>query len=517
MTGALLAQLEGSDAQERPLRPYQAAAIEMLRRSLGAGKRRPLLQAPTGWGKTRVAAEIVNSALAKNKRVVFVVPALTLIDQTLEAFFDDGVLDMGVIQGQHMETDWSRPVQIASVQTLARRRYPKADLVLVDEAHRWFEHYAKWMHHPDWERVPFIGLSATPWTKGLGKHYDDLIISATTQSLIEEGYLAPFRVFAPSHPDLAGVKTVAGDYHEGQLATVMNKAPLVADIVETWINRGENRPTLCFGVDRAHAKHIQQRFEAAGIPCGYQDAFTTDAERTQIKRDFHSGALKVVSNVGTLTTGVDWDVRCIILARPTKSEILFVQIIGRGLRTAPGKADCLILDHSDSHLRLGFVTDIQHESFDSGEKGAKKKSEGPLPKECPKCTYLRPARVASCPNCGFKPEVKNKIQSAEGELIELRPNGKERGVPAGYVKLQGRLIPNGEFYGQLKHYARSKNYSEGWAANQYRSKTGTWPNYYRDVADMVVSYEVQSWIKSRQIAWAKSKRKAEAADAPVLG
>jgi superfamily II DNA or RNA helicase len=146
----------------------------------------------------------------------------------------------------------------------------------------------------------------------------------------------------------------------------MDRPELVADVVETWIKRGENRSTLCFAVDRAHAKNLQQQFESAGIRCGYIDAYTDSEERERIADLFHDGTYRVVCNVGCLTTGVDWDVRCIILARPTKSEMLFTQIIGRGLRTADGKDDCLILDHSETHLRLGFVTDIHHESLDEG-------------------------------------------------------------------------------------------------------------------------------------------------------
>lgn len=109
-------------------------------------------------------------------------------------------------------TDGSQPVQVASTQTLQRRKLPTADIVLVDEAHRWFDFYGRWMAMPEWQKVPFVGLSASPWTKGLGTHYDDLIIAATTAELIGKGFLSPFRVFAPAHPDLSKVKTVAGDY-----------------------------------------------------------------------------------------------------------------------------------------------------------------------------------------------------------------------------------------------------------------------------------------------------------------
>lgn len=331
----------------RELRPHQIKAIDGLRSSLKAGFRRPLLFLPTGAGKTRCAGEIVKGARAKGKRVLFVVPAIALIDQTVRSFWAEGITDIGVIQGQHPMTRPEAPVQVASIQTLQRRAIPPFDIVVIDEAHVLFDMLGKWMASETWQKVPFIGLSATPWTKGLGKHYDDLIQVTTTAELIEAGYLSPFRVYAPSHPDLGGVRTVAGDYHEGDLSEAMNKPALVADVVTTWRQRGENRPTFVFAVDRAHAKRLQTEFEKAGINCGYIDAFTKPDEREAMFKRFSAGELRVIASVGCLTTGVDLDVRCIVLCRPTRSEMLYCQIIGRGLRTAANhpvygpKKDCI--------------------------------------------------------------------------------------------------------------------------------------------------------------------------------
>ena len=483
------------------LRPHQSQAIEMLRQSLGSGKRRPVLQAPTGFGKTLVAAAMIEGALAKQKRVIITVPALSLVDQTVEALWDDGVRDVGVIQGTHAMTDWSRPVQVASVQTLQRRPIPQADVVLIDECHRWFDFYARWMMDPAWQGRPFIGLSATPWTRGLGRYFDDLVIAATTQDLIAGEYLSPFRVFAPSHPDLAGVRTVAGDYHEGDLSSVMNDNPLVADVVDTWLRRAQNRSTFCFAVDRAHAKHLQQKFAEAGVSTGYIDANTPIKERGETKRKFHNGDIRVVCNVGCLTMGIDWDVRCIVLARPTKSEILFVQIIGRGLRLAEGKEDCLILDHSDTHLRLGFVTDIHHEVLDDGRARAKPKASDRirLPKECPQCAFLKPPRMSECPACGFKTQAISNIEVSDGELIEVTRRTKCGDVASKDEKAT--------FYAQLRGYAQTRGYSSGWAAHKFREKFDDWPNGFKDVPAMEPTPKVLSWIKSRQIAWAKSKQR----------
>lgn len=472
------------------LRPLQIVALDLLKKSLASGCKRPMLQCPTGFGKTVLASAIVQGALSKGNRVIFCVPAISLIDQTVRSFYADGITDVGVFQGNHELTNPAKPVQIASIQTLSRRRIPHADIVVIDEAHRWFEFYETWMN--SWDRIPFVGLSATPWTKGLGKYYDDLIIAATTEDLIDQGYLSGFRVYAPSHPDLTGVRTVAGDFHEGDLSQAMNKNNLVADIVTTWKQLGEDRPTLCFGVDRAHAKHLQTKFQDSGIPTGYIDAYTDTETREEIRKDFHSGKLKIVCNVGCLTTGVDWDVRCIVLARPTKSEMLFVQIIGRGLRTADGKDDCLILDHSDTHTRLGFVTDIHHEKLDDGKLKPKadRKEREKLPVECSQCTYLKPPKVNKCPACGFAPKKQSQIETEDGELLE--------------IKRKATKAQKQKWYSMLLYIAQDRGYSDGWVSHTYREKFGVWPN---SLSHTVVEpdQEVSNFVKHKLIKFSKRK------------
>lgn len=476
-------------------RPYQREAIHSLKLSLMDGNRRPCLMMPTGAGKSLTAALIVESARAKGKRVCFTVPMISLIDQTVEAFEAEGLHDVGVIQASHPRTDARAPVQVASVQTLARRSFPEVDLVIVDEAHVGSEVIRRWMDQKP--RVPFIGLSATPWRKGMGKEYDALIVGTTTADLIEAGYLAPFRVFAPAHPDLSGVKIRAGDYDDAELSAVMQDGKLVADVVGNWLEHGEGRPALCFAVDRAHAKHLQRKFASAGVSAAYVDAYTDAVERKLIMDRFHSGEVKVVCNVGVLTTGVDWDVRCIILARPTRSEMLFVQMVGRGLRTAPGKTDCLIFDHSDTTLRLGFVTDIHHESFIEGKAAQKAEREQPtpLPKECPKCSYLKPAKVGECPACGFKPEKSGEIETGDGELVQIK--GKART----YTREEKQL-----WYSGLLGYCQQKGKAKGFAAHTYRERFGVWPKGL-DETPMPPPEEVQNFIRSKLIRFAKRRAK----------
>jgi DNA repair protein RadD len=483
---------------------FQVSALDAVKASLRAGHRRVMLKLPTGGGKTVIGANIIASAREKGSRVLFVVNAISLVDQTVEKFWQAGIRSIGVTQGNHEMTDARQPVQVCSIQTLMRRDIPPADLVIIDEAHNWFRFYGEWMADPAWEKIPFIGLSATPYTKGLGKYYTDLVIASSTQELIDKGFLSPFKVFAPGlKADLSKVRELAGDYHEGDLAEAMNQPELVADVVKTWLEFSltfGRRPTLCYAVDCAHARKLQEQFLAAGVPCAYMDADTEIEERREIGDKFARREIEVVSNVGVLTTGIDWDVRCLIIDRPTKSKILFQQIIGRGLRTAPGKDFCLILDHSPTHSKLGYVTDVdeQNQELDGGVKkpSQTKPKKERVPTECPKCHYLRPIHSRACPNCGFIPVEKkeSEIENAEGELAEF--GGKKEK----FSKEQ-----KAAFYGELLTYCDRKGYKPGWAAAKFKDKFGTWPNAYRAAEWREPTAETLSWIRSRNIAWAKRK------------
>jgi DNA repair protein RadD len=494
-----------------PLRDHQQRAIDGLRASLATGHRRPLLQAPTGAGKTVIAAHLLAMMHERGKRLCFVVPSLSLVDQTFDRFVANGIPagDMGVMQGNHPWRRPGAPIQIATAQTLARRDLPDSDVVIVDEAHVRHKIIPEWMAL-DPQRI-FIGLSATPWAVGMGKLYDDLVKPTSTAELIENGFLSRFKVFAPSHPDLTGIKTVAGDYHEGELGERMSDAKLIGDIVETWLLKGRGRPTLAFCVTRAHAATLQQRFEAVGVACGYCDANTEREARDQLGRDLAAGKLEVIVNVGTLTTGVDWDVRCIILARPTKSEMLFVQIIGRGLRTAEGKDHCVILDHSDTHLRLGMVTDIDADVLDDGTQTAKearkRKPKLALPKECPSCAGLIPALVTECPCCGAAAPRPMGPREGEGDLVEI--GGRK--VPTGSVIDVLRTLPKAELHGMLVHVAEARGKKLGWAAYAYKDVHGVWPRA-KWAHPVPPDPLVLSWLKHRAIRWAKAQEAKRAVE-----
>jgi DNA repair protein RadD len=491
-----------------PLRPLQAKALDLLKGSIRSGSKRIVIQAPTGYGKTILAAHIAAGALGKGNRAAFTVPMLSLIDQTFERFVANGIDpgSMGVMQGNHPWRRAHAPLQICSVQTLDRRGWPEGlGLVMVDECHVRYRAIDRWMAaRPD---LLFVGLSATPWARGMGDHWQELLIPATIGELIEQGWLSKFRVFAPSHPDLSGVKEVAGDYHEGQLSEVMSADVLVADVVQNWLDNGEGRSTLCFAVDRAHAAKLHGDFESVGVSSAYVDGETETEERKAILSRFQRGEVKVIVSIGTMTTGVDVDCRCIVLARPTKSELLYVQMIGRGLRTANGKDDCLIFDHSDTTQRLGFVTEIHHAQLrtaarDKAEK--QRREEGgeraaPKPRECAACHRLVPAGIRACPSCGAIPQRASKVETVDGELVEF---GEAKAKKAKRDKFDEAL-----FFAQLKGFAIEKNYKPGWAAQKFKERTGVWPNgaHVKDIAPASCGPEVRSWIRSRQIAWAKSK------------
>jgi DNA repair protein RadD len=485
----------------RPLRPHQARALEDLRRSLLAGHRRPMLMAPTGFGKTLTAAHIIQHALDKGKRVAFTVPSINLIDQTLTAFEAEGIHCLGVLQGAHPRTDHEAPVQICSVQTLTRRKRLDVDLVLVDEAHGLYRDVLRWMR--DCPDLPFIGLSATPWTRGLGKYYDDLIIAATTADLIRDGFLSPFTVFAPSNPDLSSVSTVAGEFKEDELSEAMDRPTITGDIVAEWMKRGEDRPTLAFCVDRKHAQHVHERFEEAGVPSDYMDGLTPREDREPIFERFRAGSTRVICNVGVLVAGVDLPMAaCLIDARPTKSRTRYVQVIGRGLRTSPGKVDLRILDHAGNALRLGLVTDIHQTRLDTGEENAaqrkRREQSEPRPRLCAACKAVMPTAAKACPACGEPVRALTAVKEVQGDLIELgtRQSGK-RDVP----DWQRR-----RFFAELLGLAAERRYAPGWAAHQFKQKFAHWPNGYDQVA-MSPSVSTRNWVKSRQIAYAKATRR----------
>lgn len=490
------------------LHPHQASMLAMLRDSFSKGSTRPVVYAATGWGKTVLAAHIVMAALDKGKKVMFIAPYTALINQTARSFMAQGLPQPGVIQADHPWTNPSKRLQIASIQTLSRRKWPEVDLIINDEAHNMYKAMIDYMSN---NKTPVIALSGTPFTKGMGKHYSNLLSSISMRELIDQGFLSDYVAYSHDKPNLTGIKTVAGDYHEGQLGERMSDPKLIGCIIDTWLKHGENRPTICFCVNVAHAEFIGAEFEKVNITNVVITGRTPMDEREVFFQQFKRGNIKILVNVGTLVAGFDSDVRCIIDAAPTKSDIRHVQKLGRGLRTAKGKDHLIILDHAGNLVNLGFPDDIEIESLDTGdkqeaaerkEKQEKEKKEK-KPKECAKCHHMKKADEHECSKCGFTPKFIENVEVADGELSAIKTSNK-------YTKSDKQRI-----YSELKGYQREralsgKNLTDGWVSNTYKDMVGVWPKGLRESASQP-GEQVRGFIKYKAIAWAKSKNKMKSA------
>lgn len=488
----------------RPLWKHQETAIESLRAALRAGKTRPLLMAPTGSGKTTIAARMTANAIAKGKRVLFVSPYETLVDQTRDAFEAEGIRRIGIMQASRA-TDPQAMVQVGTVQTLARREKPDVGFVFVDEAHRVDKALFAWMKSPEMASVPFVGLSATPFTAGLGRHYNALIIAATTRQLIDEGRLSRYIVYAPSEPDLAAVRVTAGDYNEGELSAAMNTPKLVGDIIENWHGRARDLATIVFCVDRKHAQAVEQRFREAGVASEYLDGETPRFQRKAMFARFKSGETKVLVNIDVLTAGFDSDVRCVIDARPTKSQMRYVQALGRGLRTAAGKDKLVILDHAGNVQRLGLVCSIHHDKLDMGDsrKSASRQAERkPVDvRICSVCRVALPRASLRCDACGHEKPAATEVVETDAQLVEF-------GSKSSGKKPSPTRVEMAAFYGELKGFAAEKGYKERWSGFKFKEKFGFWPDDpdIRNAPKRSPGLKVKQWVLSRQIAFSRGRR-----------
>jgi DNA repair protein RadD len=330
-------------------RPYQEAAIQSARDKIAAGVKRILLNSPTGSGKTIIAAGIVQRAVAKGKRVLFLAHRRELIHQTCAKLVEGGVLNFGVIMAGHRINHAAAPVQVASIQTLVRRELPPADLVMVDECHRAASrsYLSVLANYP---QAAVIGLSATPERldgKGLDDIFHDMVVVATVPDLIEMGFLVKPTCYVGATADLSGVATRRGDYDEGQLAEAMDKPRLTGDIVANWLRLAKGRPTAVFAAGVEHARHITAEFLAAGIAAATVTGETPKAEREAIIADWRAGFIEVCVNVFVFVEGFDFPgLACVVLARPTQSVSLYLQAVGRVMRPSPNKDVSLIIDHA---------------------------------------------------------------------------------------------------------------------------------------------------------------------------
>ena len=445
------------------LHPFQEQIITDLANGYREGHRRQVCALPTGGGKTVVASHLARRAASKNKATLFIVDRIELCGQAVETFNNMG-LSVGILRGD--DTNYSRhdEVIVASIQSIRSRSAPDwMELAIIDECHILHNEHIKLMD--SWAEKAFIGLSATPMRRGLGNIFSNLVRGPSIRELTEQKFLVPVRAFAPQADAIlsalkgvsSGTTTAGFDYKDAELGAVMNRKELVGDIVKTWLEKGEDRPTLCFSVNIGHSKSIRDDFIAAGVNAAHLDAYTDTLERRQIINGFKAGEIKLLTSVNVLGTGFNVpDAACLILARPTLSEALHIQQCGRGIRTEPGKTDCIILDHSGNCLKHGLPHHFVVPELDRGDKpdpGKMKLKEKPDFIVCKNCGAVLDPGEVTCPQCGLdRPVSGTRITYRDGRLVEFgkAADGKESiqiDPRTFYLQAMGYCLTNGNYSG----------------------------------------------------------------------
>ncbi|MBU5787653.1 DEAD/DEAH box helicase family protein [Pseudomonas aeruginosa] len=456
---------------------------------------------------TTIASAMKIGACAKGKRAFFIVDSLELVDQAAKRFYEDG-LEVGVIQGDHSWTDYSKPIQVCTIQTLRSRwkdlaDHLKPDLVVIDEAHVLHKMHKEIIAECVERKIPVVGLSATPFRKGLGQIFGRLVVTASLSDLTQQGYLVPAECYAPHIPDMKGVKTTAdGDWAEDALAEVMGSAKIMGDVVTNWIMHAKDRQTVVFACNVAHSRELARQFNTAGILAAHVDGYMDEQERAKIIKNFRHGSIRVLCNVAVLTKGFDApETSCVVLARPTKSLMMHYQMMGRGLRPAEGKSDCIIIDHAGNCLRNGVPTEPLPAEMDMGAgknsdrrvRDAEKSER--LPRPCPKCQRLFSTSI--CPACGFKPEPHEDVEWRDGKLVKIGEGESKRKT---FSTAEKEFI-----FAQFLGYAQQHGHNPGWAWHKCREYCGSAPRDTKSIAPRHPTPEIEKWIRHINIKWAKRR------------
>lgn len=499
------------DAEPFPeLRACQVRAIEGLRKGHVEDKRVQCLMLPTGGGKTITAFDLIRRALAKGKRALFVADRTVLVNQASAVADRYGMSDHGIIQANHWRTRLDRPLQIASAQTLARRGWPETDLVIVDECHTMYRAVIDYISQTE---AAVIGLSATPFSTGLGKYYTNLVNAGTMHELTEDGILVPMRVFRGISADMRGAETAGGEWTDK--AAEERGLQIVGDVVSEWMKHGENRKTICFGSTIKHCEELCREFNEAGVSAAVYVSDTSADECDRLVTEFkkHDSVIRILISVAKLAKGFDQpDVGCVILARPLRKSLSeVIQMVGRGLRSSPetGKVDCLILDHAQNMDR--FAEDFEDiyfnglDKLDDGEKldkSIRKDDEEKENPSCPKCGHS--PFFKRCMACGHERQSIALVDQVPGELQEVMIGKKK-------VAEDRRHL-----WEQLVAHARKNKVPEKqkrYALALFKEMTGVWPKWswnFESTPDVPITTNTASWIRSNNIRRAKGREKATA-------
>lgn len=489
-----------------PPRECQVRAIESLRAGLRAGHRNQLLVLPTGGGKTLASLMLIAESLKKGKRATFVCDRITLINQTSENADQYGLHNHGIVQADHWRRDNELPFQIASVQTIQARGYwPHADLVVIDEAHILHAAHKELLKSG---HVPVIGLTATPCTKGLGKYFTNVVNAATMHELTEAGVLVPMRpIWTCVAPGMMqGADTDSNGEWTRQAASE-REAKIIGDVVAEWITHGGNQKTIAFGADIAYCTQLVQRFNAAGVNAAAYTSETSDAECAELLQEFRKkdSSIRILVSVEKLAKGFDVpDVGCVIDARPLRKSLsTAIQMWGRGLRSAPGKEQCILLDFTRNIVRfMPEFEDIYYNGFHSLNESEKLDAK---PREddqhevagCPQCGHMPFRR--KCLSCGFEKPTQALEDTSVGEMQEIRLGKKL--LASDKMHLWRQLCGHARIHSKPEKQA-------GRAANLFRNITGQWPpsefNFYT-TEPAEITRNTKNKIRSLDIAWRHSR------------
>jgi superfamily II DNA or RNA helicase len=424
-------------------RPYQTKALEEILKQLSRGHS-PLLYMETGSGKTCIFCEILKRISNKGKSAIMVVRGRKLVDQASQRLNREHV-PHGVFMAGHHGMRVREPIQIASIDTIrSRKARPNSDLIIVDEAHM-----AVSKSYTDFFKlypgIPVLSVTATPFhPRGLGHIADVVIRTATFDSLVHDGYLVKPRYFCPSLPDMIGVSTTNGDYNQVELGKKIDKPQLIGDIVSHYLTHANGRKAIVFGVNVHHSMAIAEAFKDVGIKACHCDADTPDEKRQEAIHEFETEG-GILCNVGLWGLGVDIPCcDCVILARPTKSIMLFRQQVGRGTRPFIGKHDLLVLDMSGNVLRHGFC---EEEIPAILEPEITSRISIKSPTTCMNCYAV--FYGSKCPHCGNDNEhTLRKLNIKDGELHEIKELTEEQ-----------KLV---KYVQELKRQRKLKGYKRGW-------------------------------------------------------
>jgi len=508
MTDQLLAPSERDDGFPPP-RDFQLQAHQALRQGFKEGHKNQLIMAPTGAGKTYLGLRVCNEAIQKGKRAVFLCDRTTLINQTSAVADSYGMHEHGIIQANHWRKRPDELFQIASVQTIAKRAFwPKVDVLVVDEAHTT---YKAWTEFAQSTGAVVIGLSATPFTAGLGKIFTNLVNATTMHELTQNGVLVPMRIFSCHKPDMTGAETSGGEWTDK--AAEERGMQIVGDVVDDWHKHGDNRKTIVFGATIKHCEELCRQFIDSGVMAAVFTSETTAKERELLLQEYRKpeSMLKVLISVEALAKGFDVpDVGCVCDARPLRKSLsTAIQMWGRGLRSSPdtGKKDCHLLDFSGNIVR--FFEDFSEiyfnglDKLDDGDKLDKKirKDEDYEPKGCPKCGYTPFHK--RCMACGYEKISREISDALPGHMQEIF---------MGEGKNKKKLADNAEhLWNQCCTYARIHSQPEkqsGRAWHLFKKITGQETMWqFSKAPNVEITKNVLNKIRQLNMAYAKGNQR----------